>query len=47
VQASYGCGVEDGRGVRSVHLTRQLEVAGRRFRDVVARLSAAVTPPNL
>jgi hypothetical protein len=44
VQATYACGVEDGRGVRSVHGTRHREVAERRFRDVAAKLAAAVTP---
>jgi hypothetical protein len=46
VQATYACGVEDGRnGLRSVHVARQREVAERRFRDIAARLAAAVTPP--
>jgi hypothetical protein len=46
VQATYACGVEDGRGVRSVHVSRQRETAERRYRDVVAKLAAAVTPPD-
>jgi hypothetical protein len=42
VQATYACGVEDGRhGVRSVHEARQREVAERRFRDVAAKFAAA------
>ena len=41
VQATYACGVEDGRGVRSVHVVRQREVAERRFRDVAAKFAAA------
>jgi hypothetical protein len=46
VQATYACGVEDARGVRSADVTRQREVAEHRFRDVAAKLAAAVTPPD-
>ena len=46
VQATYACGVEDGRGVRSADVARLVEVAERRYRDVVAKLAAAVTPPD-
>ena len=47
VQVTYACGVEDGRpGLRSVHVARQRETAERRFRDIAAKLAAAVTPPD-
>jgi hypothetical protein len=43
VQATYACGVEDARGERSVHVTRQRETAERRFRDAAAKLAAAAS----
>jgi hypothetical protein len=46
VQAMYACGVEDGRGARSVHVARQRETAECRFRDIAAKLAAAVTPAD-
>jgi hypothetical protein len=46
MQATYACGVEDGRGVRSVHVARQRGTAERRFRDIAAKLAAAVTPAD-
>jgi len=46
-RAEYDTGVEDGRhGLRSVHIARQRDVAERRFRDIAAKLAAAVTPPT-
>jgi hypothetical protein len=43
VQATYACGVEDGRhGLRSVYGARQPEVVERRFRDVAARHGASI-----
>jgi hypothetical protein len=42
VQATYACGVEDGCGVPSVHVSRQRETAEQRYRDVVAKRAAAV-----
>jgi hypothetical protein len=45
-RAEYEAGVMDGRvGVVVGHGERQRATAERRFRDVAARLSAAVTPP--
>jgi len=45
-QREYDTGVEDGRhGLRSVHMARQRDVAERRYRDIAAKLAAAVTPP--
>src|SRR6516164_7785842 len=44
VQATYAWGSRDGRGVHSAHVTRQRDLAERRFRDVAAKLVAAVTP---
>jgi hypothetical protein len=45
-KAEYEIGVDDGRhGLHSVHVARQRETAERRFRDIAARLSAAITPP--
>jgi hypothetical protein len=46
VQATYACGVEDGRGVHSVHATRQRETAEHRFRDAAAKLAEAGMPPD-
>ena len=46
VQATYAWGSRDGRGVHSAHVTRQRDLAERRFRDVAAKLVAAVTPPD-
>ena len=43
VQATYACGIEDGRGVRSVHVARQRDLAERRFRDIAAKLVAEQT----
>jgi hypothetical protein len=43
VQATYACGVEDGRGARSVHATQQREVAEQRFRAAAAKLAAAIS----
>ena len=43
-KAEYEAGVENGRhGIRSVYVSRQRETAERRFRDISARLSAAVS----
>ena len=45
-EASYQAGVDDGRhGLPSVHVERQRATAEQRFRDVAAKLSAAVGPP--
>jgi len=44
-RAEYDTGVEDGRhGMRSVHIARQRDLAERRYRDIAAKLAAAVTP---
>jgi hypothetical protein len=43
-QREYDTGVEDGRH-GPVHMARQRDVAERRYRDIAAKLAAAVTPP--
>ena len=43
VQATYACGVEDGRGASSVDVARQRETAEQRFRAAAAKLAAAVS----
>jgi len=46
-RAEYQAGMEDGRhGLRSVHVERQRDTAEERFRDVAAKLAAAVSSPT-
>jgi hypothetical protein len=44
-EAMYAAGLEDGRsGIGTAPIEQRRSLAERKFRDVAARLSAAVTP---
>jgi len=44
-RAEYEAGVQDGRGIPSPPTETRRATAERRYRDIAARLSAALSPP--
>jgi len=45
-RSEYDAGVQDGRGIAAAPTEARRATAEHRFRDVAARLSAAVSPPG-